>query len=414
MQIASYALLFAGMIGHVALWIALFNRNHALGLPRGVIQTTEKIHVGIAVGILVYWGCRLIFLGMPDHPVAALFSERLLEAVYFFVSCGVLVYVTVTWLYRRLTDAPTTSLLQTSTVVHDVRMATDEPLVCGLLATALSVVPRNEMTRLSVTAKSLALASLDSRLENLTIAHLSDLHFTGKLTRAYFDFVIDRVNEMQADVVIITGDIVDTDECIAWIPETLGRLQARCGKFFILGNHDKRVTDVPALRRTIADCGFIDLGSRCEHVTIDGCEVLLAGTERPWFGAPPDVPPRSVSREGTPILRILLSHSPDQIPWARRHDFDLMLAGHTHGGQIRLPIIGPIVAPSHFGVKYASGVFYESPTLVHVSRGVSGLDPIRINCPPEVTKITLRAAIPSKETQKDRRAERLVFAEQVC
>ena len=91
-----------------------------------------------------------------------------------------------------------------------------------------------------------------------------------------------------------------------------------------------------------------------------------------------------------------------------------MLAGHTHGGQIRLPIIGPIVAPSHFGVKYASGVFYESPTLVHVSRGVSGLDPIRINCPPEVTKITLRAAIPSKETQKDRRAERLVFAEQVC
>jgi predicted MPP superfamily phosphohydrolase len=91
-----------------------------------------------------------------------------------------------------------------------------------------------------------------------------------------------------------------------------------------------------------------------------------------------------------------------------------MLAGHTHGGQIRLPVIGPIVAPSLFGVKYASGVFYEAPTLVHVSRGVSGLDPIRINCPPEVTKLILRAAIEEKEAAHLRQPEQLVLAEQAC
>ena len=141
---------------------------------------------------------------------------------------------------------------------------------------------------------------------------------------------------------------------------------------------------------------------------------MLAGNERPWFGELPEVPRRTCDEDGTPILRILLSHSPDQIPWARQQKFDLMFAGHTHGGQIRFPILGPIVAPSHFGVKYASGVFHESPTLLHVSRGVSGLDPIRINCLPEVTKITLRAAIVEKDATPVSQVEQLVLAEQGC
>ena len=414
MQIASYVWLLAGIAGHLALWVALFNRNHALGLPRRIIQVTEKIHISAALGIPAYWGYRLVAKGCPADPVAALFSDRMFEAAYFDVSCLVLVYVTAFWLLRRLTVVPPAALLQATTTIHDVRLATGEPLVNGVLATALSIVPGNEVTKLSVTEKTLALTALDSRLENFTIAHLSDLHFTGALSREYFDFVIERVNEMQADLVVVTGDIVDQDKCIAWIPETLGRLRARCGKFFILGNHDKRVTDVLALRRTISDCGFVDLGSRAEYVTIDGCRILLAGNERPWFGSTPDVPVRTKDRNGSPILRVLLSHSPDQIPWARRQDFDLMLAGHTHGGQIRLPIIGPMVAPSLFGVKYASGVFYEAPTLVHVSRGVSGLDPIRINCLPEVTKLTLRAAIEEKQTQHLLQSEQLVLAEQSC
>jgi hypothetical protein len=172
------------------------------------------------------------------------------------------------------------------------------------------------------------------------------------------------------------------------------------------------VSDVPGLRRTIADCGWVDLGSRVEVVAIDGRKILLAGNERPWFGTAPDVPPRARDADGAPILRILLSHSPDQIRWARQQNFDLMLAGHTHGGQIQLPVIGPMVSPSLFGVKYASGVFYESPTLVHVSRGVSGLDPIRINCLPEVTKLILRPAIVAKETQHVSQPEQLVLAEQ--
>lgn len=414
MQFLSFAWLLAGVTGHIAVWVMLFNRNHALGLSRRLLRATEKLHIGAAIGVPVYWTCRLIALGLPRDPVTALFSDRPVEATYFFVCCGVLAYVAANWLYRRLTEAPPEALLQATTTVHNVKLATGKPLIAGAMATALSMVPRNDMTKLSVTEKVLAIKSLDSRLSKLTIAHLSDLHFTGKLTRDYFDFVIERVNEMRADLVVVTGDIVDNDECIAWIPETLGRLQARCGKFFVLGNHDKRVSDVPGLRKTMADCGFVDLGGRFEHVTIDGCQVLFVGTERPWFGTTPEVPPRTTDKDGTPIFRLLLSHSPDQLPWARQQNFDLMLAGHTHGGQIRLPVIGPIVSPSRFGVRYASGVFHEPPTLMHVSRGISGLDPIRINCLPEVTKIILRPAIVDEESVHVLQSERLLLVKQAC
>lgn len=414
MQLGSYAWLLAGIAGHLALWVIAFNRNHAIGLPRRVLRATEKLYVLAAIGIPVYWACRLIILGMPRDPVAALFSERRVEGAYFLACCGMLAYVTAFWMFRRVTAAPPTALLEANATIHDVKLATGKPLTRGTLATALSIVPRNEMTMLSVTEKTFAISSLDSRLDSLTIAHVSDLHFSGRLTREYFDFVIDRVNEMEADLVVVTGDIVDKDECVAWIPETLGRLQARCGKFFILGNHDKRVSDVPGLRRTITDCGFVDLGSRCQQIVINGCKILLAGNERPWFGTTPTVPPRETNSDAAPPLRVLLSHSPDQIPWARQQSFDLMLAGHTHGGQIQLPVIGPIVSPSYFGVKYASGVFHEAPTLVHVSRGVSGLDPIRINCLPEVAKIILRPAIVDEESEHGSRLGRYALAEQAC
>jgi predicted MPP superfamily phosphohydrolase len=89
-------------------------------------------------------------------------------------------------------------------------------------------------------------------------------------------------------------------------------------------------------------------------------------------------------------FRILVSHTPDNIGWARRHRIDLMLSGHTHGGQVRLPILGPVYSPSNHGCRFSAGVFWMDPTLMYVSRGVSGKEPIRYNCPPEVTRLILK------------------------
>jgi predicted MPP superfamily phosphohydrolase len=98
----------------------------------------------------------------------------------------------------------------------------------------------------------------------------------------------------------------------------------------------------------------------------------------------------AVGMERDRPFRILLAHSPDQFGWARRWDFDLVLAGHTHGGQFCLPGIGPLLTPSWHGVQYSSGTFFAGQTLMHVSRGTSSELPLRWNCLPELGEIILR------------------------
>ena len=81
---------------------------------------------------------------------------------------------------------------------------------------------------------------------------------------------------------------------------------------------------------------------------------------------------------------------PDNIRWARRKGMDLMLSGHVHGGQIRFPVVGSMLVPSRYSRRYDCGVFAEGPTLLHVSRGLSGEHPLRFGSRPEVTRLTLR------------------------
>ena len=116
----------------------------------------------------------------------------------------------------------------------------------------------------------------------------------------------------------------------------------------------------------------------------------MAGNELPWFPPAADLSQAPPPAPDGP-LRIVLAHSPDQIAWAQSADVDLMLAGHTHGGQIRLPLLGPIFVPSRWGVHYASGLFHAAPTTMHVSRGVSAEFPVRVGCPPELAHLVLRS-----------------------
>ena len=122
--------------------------------------------------------------------------------------------------------------------------------------------------------------------------------------------------------------------------------------------------------------------------------VILAGNELPWFVPAADLrdcPPRAAP-SGPP--RIGLAHTPDQLDWACANEFDLLLAGHTHGGQICLPLVGPLFVPSIVGVRYAAGVFGRGPTVLHVTRGVSGELPVRWNCPPEIVRLVVRCPKP--------------------
>ncbi|MEZ6046967.1 MAG: hypothetical protein R3C11_15580 [Planctomycetaceae bacterium] len=104
------------------------------------------------------------------------------------------------------------------------------------------------------------------------------------------------------------------------------------------------------------------------------------------MGSHPDWPKE---KRGSNLPRIFLTHTPDYYQWGIEHQADLILAGHNHGGQIRLPLIGPVYSPAKTGTRYASGTYSSGKTVLHVSQGLSGQHPLRYHCLPEVTKLVL-------------------------
>jgi predicted MPP superfamily phosphohydrolase len=137
---------------------------------------------------------------------------------------------------------------------------------------------------------------------------------------------------------------------------------------------------------TTQDAGWTDVAGRSVGLEHRGYQLEIAGTELPWMGEHPVFGSKA---DGT--FRLLLSHTPDNIDTAVGQDVDLVLAGHNHGGQVCLPLIGPVYSPSRYGIRYAAGDFQVDSTLMIVSRGLSGRQPLRYRCRPELARIVLRA-----------------------
>lgn len=377
------------LFGHLALWIAVHNRLHAIGWHRRLAKATKNAALLVMVcplAVLAGWTAASGDLFVDPLAILGLGSW---VQVYFWLCFGIAVPAIISWCWRGYTsNSPYLAGCNRSTVHVGRRLGL---LPCSDLPTRLLVaLPGNQALDLEVNEKVVVVPRLPSALDGLTIAHLSDLHFTGRITRGFFDLVVDQTNELQPDLVAITGDIIDKEKCLPWIGDVLGRLRGKFGVFYVLGNHEQRIRDTSLLNGAFEDAGLTHLGGRWLEVRVRGRKVILAGNELPWFRPAPDMTACPDVLDKRRLPRVLLSHSPDRIQWARAHDFDLMLAGHMHGGQIRFPIIGPIVGPSYYGVRYSGGVYYVKPTLLHVSRGVSGVQTLRIHCRPELTKLVLR------------------------
>ena len=378
-------------LGHWALWVGYVNRTHAIDAPRPVVKVLSLM------GPLVFFGVLMatVWAWWRSGEAIATWNAKIVEPgptwVYLVPCWGIAIAMVLMWIKRQFFSPLPAAVMRNDSVVIDVRSELKSGLVAGAQAKFLARVPGNQAFELAIHERELRIDRLPAGLNGLSLAHVSDLHFTGRIKIDYFREVMWRTNALRADLILITGDIVDEIELLDWIPRTLGELTAPMGVYFVLGNHDEFTGEEDRIRTALTAAGFTDLGGRWKQIEIAGHDVILAGNELPWLKPAAnlrDCPPRSELR---PQLRVLLSHSPDQIKWARRWDFDLMLAGHTHGGQVRLPVIGPVLSPSWHGVKYAGGIYYQSPTLMHVSYGVSSEHPLRINCRPEIAKLVLRA-----------------------
>jgi predicted MPP superfamily phosphohydrolase len=376
----------AGLPGHWSWLLWLGNNVHATPWHWRTVKVITKV-----INFFIFFGggaAGLAALGALSGLIEWPTSYREIT-FYYFALCAINTVVsTLPWIFRALTRRDAKQLLRRSVRIVDLEPKIAPDPQHSLRGRILTKLPFNQVLRLAVEEKTLLIPRLPRELEGLKITHLSDVHLTGRIDRRYFEEAFKIVNAGKPDLIVLSGDLLEKPECWAWVPSTFARLKAEYGVYFVLGNHDIRI-DADRTCSELRKAGLVDLGAKIVTRDIRGVEVVLAGNERPWIAdvAPMDEFPSRP--QGDRQFRLAAVHTPDEYAWARKYDFDLMLAGHVHGGQIQVPPLGPILAPSRFGVRYACGVFYEPPTVMHVSRGLSGKMPLRICCPPEATHLVL-------------------------
>lgn len=247
-----------------------------------------------------------------------------------------------------------------------------------------------EPERLIHQQRVIPLPDLHSSLEGFRLVQLSDFHYNdNKNTLTYLQHVVSQTNLLQPDLIVLTGDFVDSNlDGLPELMETLAELKARWGVYAVLGNHDHR-RGASAVRYGLEEVGIKLLWN--ENVTLSGdaAALSLIGLDD-WLRGRPQIRP---AVDGLPshTTNILLVHEPDVADIICRYpQFHLQLSGHTHGGQIRLPILGPLILPV-LGQKYDQGYYQVEGLHLYTSRGVGTLSdvPFRFNCPPELTELIL-------------------------
>ncbi len=381
------AVLLVGLawVGHACILTAQLNSVYARPWPKALLKPWRYVTGALILSFpLLLWTAK-----NPDYcdysfgdPMNGVWSHVVLlyTAACFFM--GALVFPLVT-LVRTLRKSPA-CVVSESTRTFNLWPELGEKLIGDGKGRALTRLPGNGAFKFDLTDLTLALPDLPPEWDGLTILLLSDLHFHGTPSRAYFERVLDELTTGPVpDLVCLAGDFVDTDTHRAWIQPLLGRLHAREAKLAILGNHDKH-HDPEGLRADLAAAGYAVLGNDWRAITIRGVPCVAVGHEGPWFAPPPDL-------RSAPIgpFRLCLSHTPDNFYWSIAHGVGLVLCGHVHGGAIRVPVIGSIFVPSVYGRRFDMGVFEESGTAMVVSRGVSGKEPLRFRCNPQAVRIKL-------------------------
>ncbi len=256
-----------------------------------------------------------------------------------------------------------------------------------------------ERHNLLVQQHPVVLPRLADVFHGMRIVQISDIHFQEFSEAFYVKHVVEQVNALRPDMVVLTGDYIT----IGPLPRHLAaRWSYKCAellqaivcplRYAVLGNHDA-VVNMAAVIDALVTHHIPVLLNQYVPVERDGKRFWLGGVSDATVGlarVEEAVPPAMI-RNGDPV--ILLAHEPDYVDTVVQHGgVDLMLSGHTHGGQVRIPFMKPHFLP-RLGKKYVEGHFQIGPTQLYVNRGIGTVMlPMRFNCRPEITVHTLTVA----------------------
>lgn len=332
------------------------------------------IYVYLGMRLSTHWSHWLaiaaIFGMIMSFPFRKLFRFQL-HLIY--AGMGLLTFLTVFTVLRDLIYLITGTLYPSIYVL----ILTTLSLIIGFVNAAFG--PRVKKVNVPV-------MNLRPELEGFKIAQISDLHVGATIRRPYVQKVVNKINSLQSDVVVLTGDIGDGKAAhyrsdIA----PMAKMKSRYGSFFTPGNHEY-YWNVNEWLTVMNNLGIVNLVNRGKVIHHDKASVLIAGIPDPVGRIAPDLIGVQDSESGEKAdYRILLSHRPGIANEASKNGFDLTLAGHTHGGQFF-----PWTIVVKFVHKISLGLHRVGDMWIYVNPGTGSWGPLlRLGTSPEITLLTL-------------------------
>jgi len=253
------------------------------------------------------------------------------------------------------------------------------------------------VNELQIESREIHLRRLPPAMDGFRLVQLSDIHFGETMTKEHLGRIVAAVNDQRPDLVALTGDYVtmtyhangEQRALDAWpCAEVLRDIKARYGQVAVLGNHDWDA-NATVVTEALEANEITVLRNRSLPVEAAGARLWFAGMDTGLEGKPN---PKAMLR-GVPAGEcvVLAVHEPDCADWTRKYPIDLQISGHSHGGQIRFPLIGPLYLPPG-AKKYPMGFYNMGSLQLYTNRGVGVIHlPVRFMCPPEITVLTLRS-----------------------
>jgi predicted MPP superfamily phosphohydrolase len=240
-----------------------------------------------------------------------------------------------------------------------------------------------------ITETDIWLPRLPEAYNGVRIVHLTDLHHSLFTPLEDIERAIHLANLLHPDVVALTGDYVTLSPSYIWpVARALGKVRAPWGVFAVLGNHDFQV-DADEITRALRAQRIRVLRNSHFALRARASTLWVLGVDDLWWRA--DDLAAALRSVPARDPKILLCHNPVGIRQAAEQGIDLVLSGHTHGGQVRLPVVGSVYGRSKLGERFVEGWNRLNGTQIYVSRGIGKvLLPVRLGCPPEIACLRLR------------------------